>query len=945
MDKKFETMQNSMDKKFGILFNVLAVHCTIANDNAEQKELKCSYSLSGNIVSFELEKYDPQTFSTLDIDPTVSRIWGTYFGRESFDYFTEVTVDNDDNIFASGCSGTSSTLLATSGAYQVTCAGWSDGLLVKFDSSGNRLWSTYYGGNDIDSYNGITRDATGHLLLCGNTKSTTGIIFGNAVQATNGGQQDGFITRFDSTGFPVWSTYFGGSGNEYFLSVTKDSQGNVYASGETSSSSSIASAGAFQTTFGGGSFDGFFVKLDTAGDLLWSSYYGGTATDEVDDLDIVGDTILYLVGKTSSTSGISTPGSYQSTNAGTADAFLANFDTAGTRRWCTYYGGPAADGFIGVSHSSSGYILLVGSSTSLSGIVSPGAFQTTSSGSESIIGVFNPDGTRDWMTYYGGTDTDAGYDITKDSQDNLVVSGRSMSQNGISTSGSWQQNHFGNTQIGGDKLDGYVVKFTPFGTRVWGTYYGGDYEDICEGVAVDHHDRVVACGHALSANNIASSGAFQTTLFQDWDAFVVRFDQLTITTGPVSSPFCAGSTINVSFNAIGDFGPTETFTAQLSDASGSFANPITIGTISGVTTGTITATVPTSTPGGSGYRIRVYSVDRGVADFDNGSNLTIWPYPTVTLQLFPAICIDDPVIPLPLTGPGGQPAGGTFAGAGVDTAGNFDPAVAGPGNHIITYTYTDIHNCSTQTASTIVNVATHTTVTFNPINSVCVDASPFTLNEGQPAGGLYFGTGVTNNQFDPSASGAGTFTISYYYTTNSVCLDSASQTITVFPLPPVPVITNNNTLLSTTATGSLQWYFNSTLLVGQTSSTLQAMQNGNYQVEVTDSNGCSSMSTITVVNNVGIPQLLFPDANISVYPNPFSDHLTLGLNINSKSELSVALFDVCGRAYETNIHDETFLPGKYSENVFAEGVQLPTGVYLMRVTINGESNWARVVKQ
>jgi hypothetical protein len=97
-----------------------------------------------------------------------------------------------------------------------------------------------------------------------------------------------------------------------------------------------------------------------------------------------------------------------------------------------------------------------------------------------------------------------------------------------------------------------------------------------------------------------------------------------IATGTVSgSPFCAGAAVSVPFTATGTFNPGNVFTAQLSNASGSFASPTNIGTLTSTSSGTISATIPGATPTGSGYRIRVVSNNPATTGTDNGSNLTI----------------------------------------------------------------------------------------------------------------------------------------------------------------------------------------------------------------------------------------------------------------------------------------------------------------------------------
>ncbi|MEP7170208.1 MAG: hypothetical protein ABI855_12620, partial [Bacteroidota bacterium] len=111
-----------------------------------------------------------------------------------------------------------------------------------------------------------------------------------------------------------------------------------------------------------------------------------------------------------------------------------------------------------------------------------------------------------------------------------------------------------------------------------------------------------------------------------------------IKTGTISPlSFCAGSVVSVPFSAI-DIGGGNTFTAQLSNASGSFAVPVSIGTLSGNASGVINATIPANTPAGSAYRIRVVSNSPGRNGSDNGTSIVI----TIGAPLGSAAAISGP---------------------------------------------------------------------------------------------------------------------------------------------------------------------------------------------------------------------------------------------------------------------------------------------------------------
>lgn len=98
-----------------------------------------------------------------------------------------------------------------------------------------------------------------------------------------------------------------------------------------------------------------------------------------------------------------------------------------------------------------------------------------------------------------------------------------------------------------------------------------------------------------------------------------------LSTSITGTTFCSGAPLSVNFSSSGyTFTAGNTFTAQLSNASGSFASPVTIGTLSSTaTSGTIQAAIPVGALNGSGYRVRVVSSNPAVTGTDNGTNITV----------------------------------------------------------------------------------------------------------------------------------------------------------------------------------------------------------------------------------------------------------------------------------------------------------------------------------
>lgn len=189
-----------------------------------------------------------------------------------------------------------------------------------------------------------------------------------------------------------------------------------------------------------------------------------------------------------------------------------------------------------------------------------------------------------------------------------------------------------------------------------------------------------------------------------------------------------------------------------------------------------------TTSAGGTYTVTSVTDGHNCNGFGVGSAIVnVVNLPVVTLPQFPNTCISTPAFALT----GGTPAGGTYTGPGV-TNNNFNPANAGIGTHTITYTYTDGTTTCTNSTTNTITVEALPTVTLQPFNPVCVNAAPFTLSGGSPAGGTYSGPGVAGNIFTASAAGVGTHTITYTYTnTLTQCSNSTTGQITVNSLPVV----------------------------------------------------------------------------------------------------------------------------------------------------------------
>ena len=189
------------------------------------------------------------------------RQWGTYYGGTAAEGAYHCATDASGNVYLAG-DASSTTGIATTGAHQTTYGGGTDdAFLVKFNSSGVRQWGTYYGELTFDNDVSCATDASGNIYLSGTTSSTTGIATTGAHQTTFGGNYDAYLVKFNSSGVRQWGTYYGGSVGDHGYSCATDASGNIFLAGYTQSNSGIATTGAHQTTYGGGT-DAFLVKFN-----------------------------------------------------------------------------------------------------------------------------------------------------------------------------------------------------------------------------------------------------------------------------------------------------------------------------------------------------------------------------------------------------------------------------------------------------------------------------------------------------------------------------------------------------------------------------------------------------------------------------------------------------------------------------------------------------------
>ncbi len=381
-------------------------------------------------------------------------------------------------------------------------------------------YSTYLGGSGDDDGLGIAVDAAGNAYVTGRTSSTGFPTIPGAFQITPAGA---FVTKLNPTGSGlVYSTYLGGSGGDIGLGIALGSAGTAYVTGATSSTNFPTTPGAFQTTLNGTS-DAFVTKLNATGSaLVYSTYLGGSSDDEGDGIAVDSADNAYVTGLTFSANFPTTPGALQ-ISAGGATIFVTKLNAAGSALvYSTYLGGSAGGGEAHVAVDLDGNAYVSGATGSTNFPTTPGAFQTTLSGSNDVfVTKLNPTGSAlVYSTYLGGSGFEVPRGAVVDSAGNVYVTGWTNSTDFPTTPGAFQ------ITSGGD-IDAFVTKLNPTGSAlVYSTYLGGSGSEGSEGflIAVDSADNAYVTGETTSTNFPTTPGAFQTTLSGSNDAFVTKLN-------------------------------------------------------------------------------------------------------------------------------------------------------------------------------------------------------------------------------------------------------------------------------------------------------------------------------------------------------------------------------------------------------------------------------------
>ncbi len=731
-----------------------------------------------------------------------------------------------------------------------------DGYIRKVNIYGQELWTSFIGGSGNDYCTSVIPSNDDHIIVIGNTNSTD--IFGGAAMSNfQGGNQDAFCAKLSKDGEVIWSTYIGGNGDDYAQDLSIDSNGNIYLVGKTSSSQVIYNS-LPQSQYGGGTYDGFISRINAFGEIEKFSYLGGSGTDDVKDLTTDEQGNIYICGNTAGVEAIASLATMPYFG-GVSDAFVTRLNDELELTWAEYVGGAGSDLFNSIDLDTAGNIVLGGNTNS-----GPIAFLSNSSAltpnnMEGMIVCFSEMGTVLWSSFVNGSGIEAINDVHVDLFGNIYVGGTTDSGN-LPVVEAFQ------SQISGG-IDAYMAQYSATGDLKWQSFLGGTSNDWFSKMSSDRFGKVMIAGYTNSA-------AFgEEVNYGNTDAYFARISDC-------NNPDVVIHTID---DTTFCYGSEALFTA-CGASHYEWMNADTL---------LLTMVDTTDIVFVKGYNTE------GCWGMSNHVQLTTLEVPQVTIEpMGPTVfcgegevelvAVCDTEAELSWNDPA-QTEGEMIV---ADTARTYIVTAEGP------------NGCTARDMITIEFIELPDAAIAVAQSSVCISGTPVNLL-GLPSGGYFVGNGVVGNTFDPELAGGGLHEIQYIVMDKDGCEgSSAMETIEVLFFPTVLFVADDSVciveppfqLVGEPAGGT---FSGDGVLGDMFFPALPGTGGQNITYTYIDNQGCENISTQVIqvdpCEYIGVDDI--EGQLFSVYPNPAENFFNIQSSENSP--YTATLMNVSGQIIKT----------------------------------------------
>jgi hypothetical protein len=472
-------------------------------------------------------------------------------GSTGADSGNGIATDSSGNVFVTGSYSAALTLYNTGGTTGATLTnvGGTDGFLVKYSETGTVSWAAQIAGTTTsgDTANALATDASGNAFVTGsysaaltlyNTGGTTG-----ATLASSGG--DCFIGKYSPTGTVLWAARIpGGGGN----GISTDPNGNAFIFGNYGAALTLYSAGggSSNTLPFVGATDSFIAKYSSDGTILWAAQIANVTSGRSIATDTSGNAFVTGFYGSSPLTAYSAGGGSSNTLSfsGIYNSFLAKYSSTGSNLWLAQISGSfvAADQ---VATDSSGNVFVAGNYSNTLILYSAGGGSSntlSANGYDGFLGKYSSAGIIVWSARVSGSGNDDARAVITDLNGNVFLAGyysaATTVYNSDGTAGPTLATIAGN--------DCFLAKYSPTGSAIWATRFGGSGSDIAFELTTDSSGNVCVTGNysaALTLYNMDGTTGGTLTNAGGNDVFVIKYSPAGFIT---SSPVPANSNVMVS---------------------------------------------------------------------------------------------------------------------------------------------------------------------------------------------------------------------------------------------------------------------------------------------------------------------------------------------------------------------------------------------------------------
>jgi hypothetical protein len=481
---------------------------------------------------FQLGEYDPAR--ELVVDP-VTFVYCGYIGGSNEDVGLSIAVDRLGSAYIAGSTVTDEATFPVEVGPDLSFNGGiygGDAFVAKINAAGTDVvYCGYIGGSGEDQAFAIDVDSAGRAYVVGRTVSSeSSFPVTVGPDLTHNGHFDAFVARVDATGTMLdYCGYIGGSTLDHANGIAVDAFARAHVAGFTLSTEATFPVAVGPDLAHNGDVDAFVSRVNATGSALeYCGFIGGFQSEQADGIAVDAAGHAYVTGNTTSDEAsfpVAVGPDLQYNGGASGDAYVARIEPDGVALgYCGYIGGSQDDYGHDIDVSSSGYVYIVGatSSTEADFPVTVGPDVTHNGGGwEAFVAMVGVIGKPlHYCGYIGGMDLDYGYGIAVDAGGRAHVTGRTRSTEAtfpVSVGPDLMYN-------GGFLGDAFVAGVSPRGSSLdYCGYIGGSEGDFGQKIAVD------AIGNAYIAGYTDStSQSFPVTVGPylteggDYDAFVAK---------------------------------------------------------------------------------------------------------------------------------------------------------------------------------------------------------------------------------------------------------------------------------------------------------------------------------------------------------------------------------------------------------------------------------------